>query len=514
MKSIIDHIPSTEFGVEQIGDQSYKFKCVLFNKDNQHLVLRRGALETLVLNDDILKFYHYGYIDIKNPHNFLYRTDLIKDVRGEDFVNCFKLRNDPNLFIYLFLEPAIKGSLATDELNNETSSMEFIFAVTKPYLIPHPTGNPDLLTMRMEFEDHRQVELRTQLSDYSTKTLYDELTKDETNLPASEKNEVYTGEAVKDLLTKSLGPASKFSGMFDRGSFKTTYTSPGNKTYAYDLERLLGQHVSVEEKHQCPCLLKANRFVLDQEFSLTPLYDIYNHAYNHNTKTSGIYMTERFVLSEQDVSSDARSDLTGGRELFAPNDIGSYHFPDHSIISNYTFNDVQNITNATRYKPREAHNYDSNNKTFHISYIPQKTFDDEYLNNVSGPVVGSNQPTYNTHDYTNLNRTIEHYTTNDQSKAAAHSKNSKLYETIFNGNQLEFTARGGPWRRAMRFCSVETAGQGPGSSFNSKVCGQYLILNVKHEFNSSGYTNTVKATTPNNLDELGQSTGLDGYRAV
>lgn len=514
MKNIIDHIPSTEFGTEQIGDQSYKFKFVLFNKDNQHLVLRRGALDNLVLYDDILRFYHYGYADIRDPHNVLYKTDVIKDVLGESHASCFKLRNDQNLFIYLFIEPNIKDTLTTDDLHNEMISMEFVFNVTKAYTVPDPSGNPDLQIMRMEFEDYRQSSLQMQLSDYSTKALYDKQIAGVDNPDLTEKNEIYTGDAIKDLLAYSLGPATKFSGIFDKGAYKTSYTSPGGSTYAFDLDTLLNRHISIKEKLMCPCFLKANRFALDQEFSLTPIYDIYNNAYNHNTKTAGLYMSEKFIIAEADISSDATKDTTAGRELFSQLDESSYHFPDYSIINNYAFTDIQNITNATLYKPREAHNYDSQTKTFNISYIDQKMFDDEYKEQISGPVVGSNQPAYNVYDYTNLNRIIDYSTTNTKEKAAAYAKNNKLLETIFNGNQIDFIVKGGTWRRSMRMFSVENAARGPGSEFSAKANGQYLSLKVTHEINANGYTNTIKGTTPNNLDELGQSSGLGGYRVV
>ena len=102
---ITKSIPSSEFEIERFGDQNYKFKFVLFNGDGEFLPLRRGAIKSLELQDDLLKWYHFGYADILNPHNVLDKADKVKNKRGINVFNPFRFRNDDLLYLYFFIEP-------------------------------------------------------------------------------------------------------------------------------------------------------------------------------------------------------------------------------------------------------------------------------------------------------------------------------------------------------------------------------------------------------------------------
>ena len=63
------------------------------------------------------------------------------------------------------------------------------------------------------------------------------------------------------------------------------------------------------------------------------------------------------------------------------------------------------------------------------------------------------------------------------------------------------------YRRSMRVMSIEIQNRTDDNSFDKRILGQYVILRVVHTFDGNGYTNTIKAVTPNNTKSLNQSTG-------
>ena len=267
---------------ELIGGQAYIFDFVLFNNDDQSLPLHFSAVKSLDLYDDILKWYHYGTADLVNSFCVLDKADNVKNRRGQNVQNCWSFRNDDQIYLYLFIEPHFDSTLNTKKLNSESFSMEFIFKITK---IDDIAGNTEEERIkRIHFTDYRHESMKNTLSEYSTVPLYERTTPIEKRKD-SEIGDVYTGDAIKDLLSSSLGTVS-FTSQFDIGKYTTSYTSPHNKSYLSDLDTLISRHICSDSKKECPALLKANRFVETGNFSFIPVYDIFSGAYNKTSKSS------------------------------------------------------------------------------------------------------------------------------------------------------------------------------------------------------------------------------------
>ena len=509
MSEVLSEIPNTELGIEQIGDQSFKFKFVLFNSDDEFLYLRKGAIKTLELHDDMLKWYHYGYADISNPNNVLDKAHTLRDRFGKDVTQNFKFRNDNQMFIYFFIEPYLEQIPGGETLNSELFTMEFIFNVKEIKDIPGDSEDDRI--KRLIFEDQRHYFMKTMMSTYTTAPLYERLNKDKDKSKIADDlteqdGEVPTGLAIKDLLTYALGDSIKFSN-FDVGNYTTQYNTPTDATYEYDLNILLGRHAASGERRECPCFLRTNRFVRDNEFSLIPLYDIFDLAYNKEKKASGPFMIERFLLSNQGTQGNSQGEPPKATTYFT--DQETLHFPDYSVISDYQFEDVQNIVNSTNYMPRESHNYDIESGTFHVRFVTANQLNDEFKTNLSSKVAGSDELPYNTNSeyYTNEDRIIMHTTYSDPDQARIYAKNTAIQHMLFNGRRLTFTCKGTTLRRSTRFIGIEHPDKADDSQFDKKILGQHLVLRATHTFTEEGYTNTLVTTTVNNTSTLNQQTG-------
>ena len=490
---------------EQIGEQLYTFDFVLFNNENQMLPLHFSAVKSLDLYDDILKWYHYGSAELNNSFSVLDKANNVKDKRGNIVNNCWSFRNDDQLYLYLNIEPHLDPSFNKSRtLESETFSMEFMFKVTKVEDIDQ--GTEEERIKRIEFIDYRYEIMKNTLSEYSTVPLYESI------VPVNERNpdeigDVYTGDAVKDILSNALGTVN-FTKRFDKGKYITSYTSPHKESYLYDLETMLGRHICSDSAGECPALLKSNRFVENGNFSLIPLYDLFKNAYDSKSRSSGIFHNEKFTLSNQSTQGSPFGDGPPPTSVDF-NDTSAFHFPDHSVISTYELQDIQPEFNSAAIKPVEMHNYDFENKEFRVSNISMTNIDDEYVNNLTKPVLGSDERTYNTSGskYTNKDRLVEFSSSSNHKKSKAYAKNKMINKLLYNGRKLTFECKGITLRRSMRFISVEHPNRGKDSDFDKKILGQYLVLGVSHSFTPEGYTNLINAVTTNNAKSTNQENG-------
>ena len=53
--------------LEMLDDRSYHFRLRVYNEDGKHMTIRKGAIEELVIEDNILDFHHHGYLIFQNP---------------------------------------------------------------------------------------------------------------------------------------------------------------------------------------------------------------------------------------------------------------------------------------------------------------------------------------------------------------------------------------------------------------------------------------------------------------
>ena len=73
----IEHIDST---------RRYKFQAYLLNQDARAIGIRRGAIDELVIVDDILKWYHRGIMTFSNPDDIIERSTTIHEEKNTDGV--------------------------------------------------------------------------------------------------------------------------------------------------------------------------------------------------------------------------------------------------------------------------------------------------------------------------------------------------------------------------------------------------------------------------------------------
>jgi hypothetical protein len=519
MSELLRNVPKTDTGIEFIGDQAYRFRAYLFDNEGNTMPLKKDAFARIEIEDHILKWYHYGYVDIKNPYDIIERASVGKDARDIlQNINKFQMRNDGTLNLYISIEPQLTslggGNTVIDlnAINDDDLSMEFLFSVYR--VEDPPVKSIETKIKRLYLKDYRQFYLETHQSYYSTGDTLKKQNKDIKRVShiSSDTSEIHTGDAIKDFLEVTLGRLTtpQFGGTFDKGSYTIDYTSPANYYGSDDLAYLLGCHLSTDASNNCSCLLKCNRFVNDNQFYLVPVLDLYKHIYDSSTNTAGGLLTERFVITNPNAKSD--DDYTSTK---LPNKstmpLSLYTFPEYSVITNYTYHDIQPDLNRLHLCSTVGHTYNNKNKKFSILTTSGN------INNVKEFVkehIVHNHPVdhttkgalaWNIDPRTEHNETIKHqyFSTSNHEKASDASRNTIIDRSLFQGRTLGFTCKGITSRQSMRFIGLDRDAASTPNHLDNKLLGVWLTTSVKHIIEPvNGYTNQILASKQYNYDNL------------
>jgi hypothetical protein len=502
MYQLIPDIPTDEHGgVTNIGSDSYIFKMLLFDSENQNLIIKKPAITDLVLVDDIKNWYHYGYVDIRNSNDILERS--ITEELGN-----FSFRNDGELYLYFSIEPNLSADPIPTHLNSRTFSMEFVFAV---YGIEDIENDIENKIKRLYFTDVRNHILNTHHSYFSTNNTYKKLLAAdgfESRTAHIANPSVFTGNAVKDLLTTTLGQYFdvKFANDFDIGSTYIQYTSPSSYSGSDDLMYILKSHVSTEESKNAPCIFKADRFV-NGEFSLLPITTIFSLAQQDGE--AGFLANELFLIGQADTAGDSNQSKyqrvpTGssfGRNML---------MQDKSIINNYYFDDVQGKHNDINLISKVSHMFDFKESKFNIFCTDGFIVNSKaaYKENIVSKLIvekeSKGQVAWLTNGKKKENKLLKHefIGRSDYKLAQFKSRNKMFMDSILSGRRIVFEVPGMTNRQTMQFIGIDRQCGVTDNKLDDKLLGQYFVTKVTHTFNDDGYTNQITATKQYNYKAI------------
>lgn len=466
---------------EVIDNQEYSWRFIIFNTiDDEFMAFKRDAVHNLVLYDSIDKWYHHGYADIEN-------MDFFVDKASKE-LGCEIRNNDVN-YLHLFLEPKLNST----EPNAFT--IDILFRITH---VQDILSSDNKRLKRIFIEDYRHFEMDNMLSTYNARGVYDRMTRDltEGEKQASSKGEAYTGDILKDILSTFIGNAS-FSSKFDKGKYTISYTSPQN-TPSDDLKYILKQHIS-SIGEAGPSILQVEREP-NGKFSLIPLYEILK-AYNQDTKETGVYHNERFLLASSTHSDEIYQEIDRADNYFSES-TPPWHFPDLSVIQHYEFEEIQPKLIAKALKSTEVHGYEHGNKTFSVGNITTNDIKSK-LTSISKGLVGANSSLIEYTRYHNMDvdRSIIYHGGVDADHAMDIAANDVFYENlILKGRKIMFNVPGNTLRRSGRVVSIENPIRSSDSAFDRKVVGQHLVTKVVHSIIGNKYINSLSVASINNIE--------------
>ena len=522
-------------GIENINDSDYNFSLWLVNQDDQALMVRRDAIEELVVVDDMTEAFHNGHLILRNPHDALERGSSVAldgDYHNTTNSTSFHFRNDARDCLYLRFEPSMdvtdRDGSTTGQVDDVIHTIEFLFVIYATEDILDPDAGPDEKKQRIFFHDYRYQMLLEKNLYYSTARSLpirgqNKQSKTPVEMRSNDGRGKATGEIVQDILTSALYATDTvplFSNEWEYGEEKMLYTSGGNNKAIDDLEYILGRHVSSESKDHQPCILKLQRKT--DRWELLPVSTYFARATTmHNgERLPGIYQSEAFKIS---TTGEGDSGIPPQSKAFHDRYTSThinYHYSNLSMIDDYSFTelsglDCQNILNTTI-----VHNYNESSKRFNVDFRGNVTnvqdmYKEKYLPHMLGIDGGSGHmswaPSKTQEDNLNIRNVSSPFA--NPTLGLAYGRNKTIINSLLLGNSIQFEVTGMTTRRSGVWMTVNRNNTYVDNEYESKVLGQYLIRRVEHRIIGNKYTTVVTGVKPYYFKDLGFSDGDILYKS-
>ena len=503
--------------IEQFDDRRYKFSLYLLNQDGQAIKIRKGSIDDLYIEDNILDWFHRGNVTFLNPDDIIERSEsvLLSDSPDGTRVKTvpYRFRSDCRDLLLLTFEPHLddgeinKG--VPSFLNSVIHTMKFLFSVYASEDIISEKGRM-FKKQKLYFHDYRYQMLREKNIYYSTaKFLQTNGEHVISKLPVSRMNNDQrgkpTGEIVQDILRSSLlktDTKDMFSYHWNGGGPKLHYTSPSNFKAIDDLNYILDRHVSDANYEHQPCLLRLQRYTERWEF--LPITEYF--ARSKSGLGPGEYQSEYFLLSS---GSEAKSSgIPPERKTFGKEHRSAsvnYHYPDLSVIDDYIFSEMNGVDCQEMLNSVITHRYTEKTKTFNVDLVGgnvktlQEQFQRLYINHTFGGIGGHGFTSWlsDTSRSENFNFRVSSSWTNDKSLSNTESRNKILLAAFLLGNTIQFDVRGDTTRRAGVWIALDRDNNYIENEYDMKLLGQYFVTRVTHRIDSTGaYTNNIMGVKP------------------
>ena len=184
--------------------------------------------------------------------------------------------------------------------------------------------------------------------------------------------------------------------------------------------------------------------------------------------------------------------------------VTNYHFPDLSVINDYTFSEISGVDCQDVLNSVIVHRYNSGSKQFSIdlkAHNIQSVHDDfqsQLIDHTYGGTDG--------HGYTswlvdssraeNYNISTVKSWTSDKVQSMNVGRNRSMLGALLLGNTIQFNVKGDTTRRAGVWIAMDKNTNYTDNEYEMKVLGQYFITSVVHRFSNNGYDNQILGVKP------------------
>jgi hypothetical protein len=312
-----------------------------------------------------------------------------------------------------------------------------------------------------------------------------------------------TGDAIEKLLQESTGAnyiESIDTENWDKGTTNLMYTSPAQNSIMDDLGQLISSHIS--EEHDDRVIFKYSDRTKDKKWQLIPLHKFFKNA-GDNIDKPGPWQLEHFFF--EDIASDS-GETTPFRAPFNPSldfkvDI---NIPEWNRITKYEFTDMSGIDNTKALVSKPVYAYGFGLGAFGMDYADneietvrkdfKKLYTDELL------PAGKAVPifTVNSLKKNQINVAPEFTYSRigefeSKQSRLINGRGKILFAGLFLNEFIKFRVTGSPHRTVGKFIGIDRESSDSNLEFDNKICGQWLVTDVRHIFDHNRYVNDICA---------------------
>lgn len=497
---------------QEFNSHIYDFDVFLTNSNGKVLTVSPVAIQSLTINDNISEIGSDGFLILNFDNdraeyfdNFIFRND------GEDFLRVRLYPKD--LTKNLPGQASIKPTKKLWELN-------FVFSILDVQdVTPKTKSNTDKSAYtklrKLFFKDVRRHLLDAVNIEYST--AYSPYAGINFNsLDLSDKNRsIRTGVCIDEIIKQCFNYDSILSktgldvnsAEWDLGGSDLFYTSGTAETGYELLMNVYGRHVS-EDKTDLSLLRIEREDGGIGYFSLKPLQRYFAEA-GKSADSPGKLQIEHFFLRNSltegsTVGRTFRAPVLQGADGRLKNDMQKdIKINDFNTIDNYEFVDISPFVNMNFYNSRSVYSFDFALRQFNIEFSnhsiqnSDQTINSKYIANLykgrnGGYLVNNTAPI----KQTNKN-VYPHYSPYGDAMDTSIRLPDGFQKLIRNGllqnTCINFTVPGLTIRQAGTFIGIDRLNGSKDNPLDNKLCGQWLVVDVKHIIGAGAYYNTITA---------------------
>lgn len=477
-----------------IDSQKYFFKATLFNPDGDVIDLTKNVILEMDLKDDIFEPWMSGTVILDNTEDALERfvttSSEIEFNQDKKRYKGYKIRGDGRDLLRINIVP-LNGSnqdynQQDDDLNAVTS-ISYVFCLSDETPIDYNGKSAKKYTII----DYDLQIMKERKSFFSTANLIGDTNK--TAQLSNKDREIETGKCLKEIIKTTLndsnsiytetesGDNNTITPFFEDGVSKIFYSSPAENSAYDDILYILQRHVSSSTKNDFSFLKKEN---YTGEYTLESAYDIFEQAYNAQSKRAGSKFLENFTITG--ASREANEPIN--QEQKKPD--GALEFGEKSDVIQFGFFNTSTDIRSEKIKSQIVHSYDFLNKQFNLdinegNIIRAKAqFSENYVGNQKGK---DNTPHPNfiingiQRNNLSYNNVFSEYGDNPTVRKS-YGINRLLKNALITNMGVEIIIKGQLFRSSGNFFSLDRAGDYVENTFDNKLLGTYFIIDVQHIF--------------------------------
>jgi hypothetical protein len=500
--------------------QKYFIEVKLHNPDGDILILNPEAMLQLVIEDDLHFWPTRGFFVYENPYEIIERkmssNDEIENSQLDASTRAalknlkpYTFRNDGKDYLDITIRPEVEEDtdLPIKKLDPKLWELHFKCVIYDKEDIEVQDITRKLKKFYFWDKDYQKM-LDNHIQWSTATSTLNESKRAQGSLyvpsqATDDQRKMYTGDAIKSILLDNNFNIDENN--FDRGSSKIFYSTFQDKDIWDNIDYILRHHISAKTTGQEPidesdiCIFTKNEY--EQQFELIPINKLFKKAGN-DVNIPLEYQLEHLFFDETGNPSNSPYKAPFLNTTDTTRDVKT------TKIKKYRFVDMSTADNTQLIVTMPVHSYDYKHKTFSISMQNSnvETLDEKikkiYIENNLLSKNGSHTLLTLNQDKIKNNKISPIFSIRaNKPSVTKKGLGSLLYSSLFFNECLAFQVDGSTIRKSARFVGIDRQTNSD-NVLDYKLCGQWFVTNVKHNFFHNMYTNEVIAVKMHSYDNL------------
>lgn len=454
----------------RINSERFDILIALVNEDGQVMPISKGAVSSLLLQDNIFDLALTGSIVIENTSNSIQKFADPSDSTGK---SLFQFKNNGRDYLVIQIRPIISGDGASDV---PKSIQDYVFIEERFVIYSISEVNANTKYLKLDFHTVEMQMLVEENSMFSTAS-------DKQSNAPDVNRKLPVGTALKEAL-KTLFPATDLSITdWEVGKYSIFYTASCTENMFQTLSNMVKYCVSSNDS---PCFLKKN--LVTKKIELLSLESIFKKAVTLDGSCGERFVNAYMIDTQDNIKENSATFLAVKRP-------SGVRLSPSNIIENFTLEHKDYSTTFASVKSQLVNSYDKQKGAFAIRNTPVEKIASAYETQFVKPFssLGTAKSNIEINEDMKKNNFFVSKSESRTASAITQGNTNLLHSMLFLNSEATFTVRGTTFLKSGYFIHIEPSTRAEPNDFNKSIVGIYLLTKVEHIFNGETFKTKVSA---------------------